>query len=383
MTPFDPTQPQPGDWEAALATIEAAEVRHDAVRRLRRMGWAVMAVGAIGGSLWWFAPTGGELKQGIAIHAEDETATSSVVQEATPWPPASDAVDDLDNGPAGTSEIHLQPVSSSATSIAPTQPVTSPRPSAIALTEPVQDRPPVRGDLSLVASALNAPDEQRRAFETEYALPPLHPLNAVILEGSWVRPLYQAVQSEEVKPQPEQPWGVLLGWEPGAWTLFAARELRPAWFLRVGGVWDVRHRTWVAEAGRDVFGAPQAPRSVLSNQAVWASLGMERRQHIKGRWGAVARLDGQCLMARHLVEGQWGQGEQIIAGNAEAWGNLKEESSLRLGWGVGVDWAAAESHDVRLTVGGHWSPTAEFDYIQWTEGQPAAMGEFRLTWIWK
>lgn len=417
MNPYDPTQPQPGDWEAALTAIEAAEARADAVRRWRKWGgWGTAA--AVATMVFWFG-----------VRSEEASSPSPAANTTVERPAEAEALvsvesnqqaaDDSHSTTPETHSFNQGELAPTAEQVAPTH--SEPQPGRMqqsvasssdavfaAGDEQVLQRSfkaeaeatpsPGISSENHIAEAIDSPFTQEEveargatvlpeqpfgelaAAESDLiALTPLDPTLAWKGAGG---PAFQTMTAAEAVALPHA-WGALVSWEGGEWAVALTREVQGGWFVRLGGVWDGRHRKWVATPARDVFGASQAPRSVLSDQAVWASAGMEYRRHLKGRWGAVGRMDAQYLVARHLVEGQWGAGEQIVAGSAAAWGQLKEESPWRLGWGAGCDWSVSEAHALRMTVGGFWSPTPTYDYIDWTEGLPRAAGELRLTWLWK
>lgn len=417
MNPYDPTQPQPGDWEAALTAIEAAEAHADAVHRWRKWGgWGAAA--AVATMVLWFG-----------VRSEEASSPSPAANTTIEQPTQAEAFVSVESNQQAADDSHSTTLETpafnqgewapTAEQVAPThsepQPGRKQQPVASSF-----DDLPATGDEhvlqqsfkadaeatpspgisseNLMAEAIDFPFTQGEVGARSATVQPEQPFGELATAGSDLRgltprnptltrrgaagPTFQAMSVTEAA-RPPHAWGALVSWEGGEWAAALTRELQGGWFVRLGGVWDGRHRKWVATPARDVFGALQAPRSVLSDQAIWASGGMEYRHHIKGRWGAVGRVDAQYLLARHLVEGQWGGGEQIVAGNAAAWGQLNEETPWRLGWGAGCDWSVSEAHALRMTVGGYWSPTPTYDYIDWIEGLPRAAGELRLTWLWK
>ena len=420
MNPYDPTQPQPGDWEAALSAIEAAEARADAVSRLRKWGsWGTAA--AVATAVIWFGVRSEDnVKPQTTATAPLERAAEDqhVASFESASQPETDRATDAPNEappPSGNDAAWTEQLEWTALEEGPDANEAAP----LLATETMPLEPEARGGASssnaaashgsTAAAARHLADDVSRPAAGEEAseqdrigefsekstqegtssrgmdggINPLIPLGANLSYSTVCKSSLQLmVPSESAAPR-QRAWGALFSWEGEEWAAALTREGQAGWFFRFGGVWDGRHRKWVATPAHDVFGALQAPRSVLSDQAIWASVGMEYRRHIKGRWGAVGRLDAQHLIARHLVEGQWGGGEQIVAGGASAWGQLKEESPWRVGWGAGCDWSVSEAHALRMTVGGYWSPTPTYDYIDWTEGIPRAAGELRLTWLWK
>ncbi len=417
MTPYDPTQPQPGDWEAALTAIEAAEARADALRRWRKWGgWGAAA--AVATAVLWFG-----------VRSEDASSSASntpierpaQVEALAPVESAEQAAENFHATSLESPSLREEDLAPAAEQVerphAEPQPGRKGQPMAStsdvvshtghehvrqrSSTAEVEASPSLRAtaensNTEVTASTLKEevveapgatvqPEPTLGEFAASGAVSGLSALIPRSPTPAWhgaAGPELQATPATEVA-RPPHAWGALLSWEGGEWAAALTREVQEGWFVRLGGVWDGRHRKWVATPVRDVFGALQTPRSVLSDQAIWASAGMEYRRHLKGRWGAVGRVDAQYLFARHLVEGQWGAGEQIVAGSAAAWGQLKEESPWRLGWGAGCDWSVSEAHALRMTVGGFWSPTPTYDYIDWTEGLPRTAGELRLTWLWK
>lgn len=420
LNPYDPTQPQPGDWEAALSAIEAAEARADAVIRLRR--WAVWGTAAaVATAVLWFAVRSQDTAASSLVSTAPTERTAEDL-EATSLQPASELhTDQLPNAPKEApsfngdvaelqerSEMSPLPAESDASDAASMLALEAiPKESAEGESLSASLAAEFNGTTNAATghfaeavgrqAAEKSEGEQERnkllseksiavnsaSPDTEKGMISLSPIGPNCCKPSVWAPSFEVISVSESSAQSQRTWEGLVSWEGGEWAALLTREVQGGWWVRLGGVWDGRHRKWVATPALDVFGALQAPRSVLSNQALWTSVGMECRQHIKGRWGAVGRLDAQYLIARHLVEGQWGGGEQIVAGGTSAWGQLKEESPWRIGWGAGCDWSVSEAHALRMTVGGFWSPAPTYDYMDWTEGIPRAAGELRLSWLWK
>lgn len=418
MNPYDPTQPQPGDWEAALSAIEAAEARADAVSRLRKWaGWGSAA--AVATAVIWFGVRTEEngrphttATAPLERAAEDRPVASfesasqpeidraSVAPNEAP-PPSGNVAEwterlewaSLQEGPdakeaapvLATEAMPLEPeerVFPSSSNAAASHGLTAARNFADAVSQPAAGKEASERDR--IGEFSEEPTQVgTTSADMNGGINPLIHLGASPIYSKAYNPSLQVISAIESDAPRQRAWGALFSWEGEEWAAALTREVQAGWLFRLGGVWDGRHRKWVAIPAHDVFGALQAPRSVLSDQAIWAAVGMEYRRHIKGRWGAVGRLDAQHLIARHLVEGQWGGGEQIVAGGTSAWGQLKEESPWRVGWGAGCDWSVSEAHALRMTVGGYWLPSPTYDYIDWTEGNPRAAGELRLTWLWK
>lgn len=377
MKSVDPTQPQPGDWEAALAAIEAAEARHDARKHWRRIGWSSVVVAALVTWGWW-SFRGEEAVQATTAEAPSVAQQTPAREQETQGPTdvqqdmaASFAFDEPESSDSVT------PVQVVEADDADAQPATT----AWANTTP----PPHKSTVALPAEAgTSDPFAPATAIpEAVHELESLNRLNVRALPA-WSLAVQELEEKSpgELTKMDRSKWGALLLREGSTWGGAVTRELASGWWGRAGASWDARNRTWLAVPEVDAFGALSAAEAVVSDAAVWGSLGVEYRRHLKGRWSGMVRLDYQYLIARHMQAGQW-EGEVIAPREVLAWGRLKEETPWRIGWGAGVDWSVNEYHALRFTLGGHVAKDSKYDYIHLSEGAPLGMGEMRISWVWK
>lgn len=356
---MNPLEPRPGDWEAALNVIHAAEVRHDRrLLRRKRLG-AISAVAALL-ILAFFG--GGRLRdqevlleqQSAEVH--DERFGTSVSEVAAVETPLPAAVEEVEESPADATVERL------------------------AEWAPVQRR---SADQSVAAQVETNPSSES-SEPVDFIQEPLMRIQLPDLLDNSSSAAFVPMINEDVEGASSRKWSVYAGREPGAWVAGVTASLwgdrMPA--LRLGTTWDQRSRQWVAHTEDGVFG-PKPARGISSDEAHWVSAGADWTGHLKGRWGWAATCEGQFLVARLMTPSTYSLSESLVPGGPAVWGTLEEEQRIRFRWSVGAEWAMTERQSVRLAVGGYVTPERQLDYMDFTFGAPRTVGELRATWFWK
>ena len=83
MNPSNPFEPRPGDWEAALKAIEAAEHRHDRWVRVRRWTGASAVAGLLLWGGWWLLQVDPVDEQGTVEAAGVEVEAAWKTEEVS------------------------------------------------------------------------------------------------------------------------------------------------------------------------------------------------------------------------------------------------------------------------------------------------------------